>query len=78
MGRRGLLHVEIHGNEDTDGIYVGGHVTPLVEAVMTSAPITSQAGTENAGVKTAPKRHFEATRQKPSAKYHKLVKASGN
>jgi trans-2,3-dihydro-3-hydroxyanthranilate isomerase len=35
MGRRSLLHVEIHGNEAVDGIYVGGHVAPLVEAVMT-------------------------------------------
>jgi trans-2,3-dihydro-3-hydroxyanthranilate isomerase len=35
MGRRSLLHVEIQGKEAADGIYVGGHVTPLVEAVMT-------------------------------------------
>jgi trans-2,3-dihydro-3-hydroxyanthranilate isomerase len=35
MGRRSLLHVEICGTEGADGIYVGGHVTPIVEAVMT-------------------------------------------
>jgi trans-2,3-dihydro-3-hydroxyanthranilate isomerase len=35
MGRRSLLHVEVRGKEAVDGIYVGGHVTPLVEAVMT-------------------------------------------
>jgi len=35
MGRRSLLHVDIHGDSGADGIDVGGHVTPLVEAVMT-------------------------------------------
>jgi trans-2,3-dihydro-3-hydroxyanthranilate isomerase len=35
MGRRSLLHVEIHGENGTDGIYIGGHVTPIIEAVMT-------------------------------------------
>jgi trans-2,3-dihydro-3-hydroxyanthranilate isomerase len=35
MGRRSLLHVDLHGKEAVDGIYVGGHVTPIVEAVMT-------------------------------------------
>jgi trans-2,3-dihydro-3-hydroxyanthranilate isomerase len=35
MGRRSLLHVEVRGNEAADGIFVGGHVTALVEAVMT-------------------------------------------
>jgi trans-2,3-dihydro-3-hydroxyanthranilate isomerase len=35
MGRRSLLHVEIHGAEGADGIDVGGYVTPIVEAVMT-------------------------------------------
>ena len=35
MGRRSLLHVEIHGDEGADGIDVGGYVTPIVEAVMT-------------------------------------------
>jgi trans-2,3-dihydro-3-hydroxyanthranilate isomerase len=35
MGRRSLLHVDIHGNSGADGIYVGGYVTPIVEAVMT-------------------------------------------
>jgi trans-2,3-dihydro-3-hydroxyanthranilate isomerase len=34
MGRRSLLHVEIHGDEGVDGIDVGGYVTPIVEAVM--------------------------------------------
>jgi trans-2,3-dihydro-3-hydroxyanthranilate isomerase len=35
MGRRSLLHVELHGKQAADGIYVGGHVAPLIEAVMT-------------------------------------------
>jgi trans-2,3-dihydro-3-hydroxyanthranilate isomerase len=35
MGRRSLLHVEIQGEQGADGIYVGGHVTPIVEALMT-------------------------------------------
>ena len=35
MGRRSLLHVEIQGENGVEGIYVGGHVTPIVEAVMT-------------------------------------------
>ena len=35
IGRRSLLHVEIHGAEGADGIDVGGYVTPIVEAVMT-------------------------------------------
>jgi trans-2,3-dihydro-3-hydroxyanthranilate isomerase len=35
MGRRSLLHVEIRGKEGADGIFVGGHVTPIVEAAMT-------------------------------------------
>ena len=35
MGRRSLLHVEVRGKNGADGIYVGGHVTPIVEAVMT-------------------------------------------
>jgi trans-2,3-dihydro-3-hydroxyanthranilate isomerase len=35
MGRRSLLHVEIRGNEAADGIFVGGHAAPLVQAVMT-------------------------------------------
>jgi len=35
MGRRSLLHVDIQGDSGADGIYVGGDVTPIVEAVMT-------------------------------------------
>jgi trans-2,3-dihydro-3-hydroxyanthranilate isomerase len=35
MGRRSLLQVDIQGDSGADGIYVGGHVTPVVEAVMT-------------------------------------------
>jgi trans-2,3-dihydro-3-hydroxyanthranilate isomerase len=35
MGRRSLLHVEVRGKSAADGIYVGGYVTPIVEAVMT-------------------------------------------
>ena len=34
MGRRSLLHVDIQGENGADGIYVGGHVTPIIEAVM--------------------------------------------
>jgi trans-2,3-dihydro-3-hydroxyanthranilate isomerase len=35
MGRRSLLHVEIQGESGIEGIHVGGHVTPIIEAVMT-------------------------------------------
>jgi trans-2,3-dihydro-3-hydroxyanthranilate isomerase len=35
MGRRSLLHVEIQGQSGMEGIHVGGHVTPIIEAVMT-------------------------------------------
>jgi trans-2,3-dihydro-3-hydroxyanthranilate isomerase len=35
MGRRSLLHCEIQGKEGVDGIFVGGYVTPVAEAVMT-------------------------------------------
>jgi len=35
MGRRSVLHVQINGEEGTEGIEVGGHVAPLVEATMT-------------------------------------------
>lgn len=35
MGRRSILHVQIHGDQGVDGIEVGGYVTPLVEATMT-------------------------------------------
>lgn len=35
MGRRSLLHVRIHGEGGSEGIDVGGQVTPLVEATMT-------------------------------------------
>jgi trans-2,3-dihydro-3-hydroxyanthranilate isomerase len=35
MGRRSLLHFEITAGAEADRILVGGHVTPLVEAVMT-------------------------------------------
>jgi trans-2,3-dihydro-3-hydroxyanthranilate isomerase len=34
MGRRSLLHVEIHGEAGKDGIDVGGHVTLIAEATM--------------------------------------------
>lgn len=34
MGRRSFLHVCIQGENGTDGIDVGGYVTPLVEATM--------------------------------------------
>ena len=35
MGRRSLLHVDIQGENGTAGIYIGGQVTPIIEAVMT-------------------------------------------
>jgi len=34
MGRRSLLHVQIRGEQGTDGIEVGGYVTPICEAKM--------------------------------------------
>ena len=34
MGRRSLLHVRIAGNNQADGIYVGGHVTAVAEGRM--------------------------------------------
>ncbi len=34
MGRRSILHVQIHGERGNDGIEVGGYVTPLVRAEM--------------------------------------------
>lgn len=34
MGRRSLLHVEIAGENGADGIDVGGHVTPVIEATL--------------------------------------------
>ena len=35
MGRHSLLHVDIKGENGMDGIYIGGQVTPIIEAVMT-------------------------------------------
>jgi trans-2,3-dihydro-3-hydroxyanthranilate isomerase len=35
MGRRSLLHVNIHGEQGSEGIEVGGYTTPLVDATMT-------------------------------------------
>jgi trans-2,3-dihydro-3-hydroxyanthranilate isomerase len=35
MGRRSLLHVLIHGENGSDGIEIGGHVTPVARATMT-------------------------------------------
>jgi hypothetical protein len=44
MGRRSWLHVEVQGKDAADGIYVGGHVTPVAEAVMTlSSPAAMTA-----------------------------------
>jgi trans-2,3-dihydro-3-hydroxyanthranilate isomerase len=34
MGRRSVLYVHIRGDNGEDGIYVGGHVTPVAECVM--------------------------------------------
>jgi|HubBroStandDraft_1064217.scaffolds.fasta_scaffold04175_6 trans-2,3-dihydro-3-hydroxyanthranilate isomerase len=44
MGRRSLLHVEVHGKEGADGISVGGHVTPIVEAVITLGAHENSSG----------------------------------
>lgn len=35
MGRRSFLHVRIRGDRGSDGIDVGGRVTPLIEATLT-------------------------------------------
>lgn len=35
MGRRSILHVLVRGERGKDGIEVGGHVTPLTQAVLT-------------------------------------------
>jgi len=34
IGRRSLLHVRIRGDKGSEGIDVGGHVTPLIDAMM--------------------------------------------
>lgn len=34
MGRRSILHVQIHGEQGAEGIDVGGYVTPVSEATM--------------------------------------------
>jgi trans-2,3-dihydro-3-hydroxyanthranilate isomerase len=34
MGRRSILHVQLHGEQGVDGIEVGGHVTPVAEATL--------------------------------------------
>ncbi|MCG3163006.1 MAG: Trans-2,3-dihydro-3-hydroxyanthranilate isomerase [Acidobacteria bacterium] len=34
MGRRSILHVQLHGERGADGIEVGGYVTPVAEAIM--------------------------------------------
>ena len=41
MGRRSLLHVQVHGDRGSAGIDVGGHVAPLVEATM-YVPVTNR------------------------------------
>jgi PhzF family phenazine biosynthesis protein len=48
MGRRSLLHVEIHGKNGADGIFVGGCVTPIIEDVMTLSPADQTSGTQTA------------------------------
>jgi trans-2,3-dihydro-3-hydroxyanthranilate isomerase len=35
MGRRSFLHVRIRGDRGSEGVDVGGRVTPLIEATMT-------------------------------------------
>ncbi len=34
MGRRSILHIQIHGEQGRGGIEVGGYVTPIASAVM--------------------------------------------
>ncbi len=34
MGRRSVLHVQLHGEQGVDGIEVGGYVTPVAEGTM--------------------------------------------
>jgi trans-2,3-dihydro-3-hydroxyanthranilate isomerase len=34
MGRRSLLHIQLHGEQGADGIEVGGYVSPVAEATM--------------------------------------------
>lgn len=34
MGRRSLLHVQLHGEQGADGIEVGGYVTPVAEGAL--------------------------------------------
>jgi trans-2,3-dihydro-3-hydroxyanthranilate isomerase len=34
MGRRGILYADIRGEQGSDGIDVGGYVTPVAEATM--------------------------------------------
>ncbi len=34
MGRRSVLHIQLHGEKGADGIEVGGYVTPVAEATM--------------------------------------------
>jgi predicted PhzF superfamily epimerase YddE/YHI9 len=39
MGRRSLLHVHVRGKNGTNGIEVGGYVTPVVTATMSLASV---------------------------------------
>lgn len=34
MGRRSILHIQLHGEQGADGIEVGGYVAPVAEAAM--------------------------------------------
>jgi len=34
MGRRSILHVQLHGEQGAEGIEVGGYVSPVAEATM--------------------------------------------
>ncbi len=34
MHRRSILHIQIHGDRGANGIAVGGHVSPIVDAVL--------------------------------------------
>lgn len=46
MGRRSVLHVLVHGRDGTEGIEIGGHVTPVAKSILTievPSPVGSAA-----------------------------------
>lgn len=46
MGRRSILHVQIHGDRGVDGIEVGGYVTPIARGEMRLGPEVGRPRTE--------------------------------